>query len=124
MEKGKCGSPWWQAVPFDWEKKKDAGENAERIARIAIILDKKILSGLKGNSLLDQIKVFKEAGAPNLQGAIPKYAKEKRQTLVDAVELYEKGVWATDKGEDWEESKCEDFDFEGIDSDTSDNDAE
>jgi len=59
-----------------------------QIARVTIILDKRIVSGLKGNPLLDQIKVFKEAGAPNLQGAIPK------------------------------------FDFEGIDSDTSDNDAE
>jgi len=74
--------------------------------------------------LLDQIKVFKEAGAPNLQGAIPKYANDKRQALVDAVELYEKGVWATDRAEDWEESESEEFDFEGIDSDTSDNDAE
>jgi len=33
--------------------------------------------------LLDQIKVFKEAGAPNLQGAIPKYANDKRQALGD-----------------------------------------
>ena len=102
-----------------------AQENAKRIAGITIILDKNIVSGLKGNPLLDQIKVFKEAGAPNLQGAIPKYAKDKRQALVDAVELYEKGVWTTDKDEDWEESEYEDFDFEGIvDSDTSDNDAE
>ena len=80
--------------------------------------------GLKGNSLLDQIKVFKEAGAPNLQGAIPKYAKDKRQALVYAVELHEKGVWTTDKADDWKESECEDFDFEGIDDDASDNDAE
>lgn len=74
--------------------------------------------------MLDQIKVFKEAGAPNLQGAIPKYAKDKRQALVDAVELYKKGVWAIDKAEDWEESECEDFDFEGMDSNTSDNETE
>ena len=59
-----------------------------------------------------------------MQGAIPKYANDKRQALVDAVELYEKGVWATDRAEDWEESEDEEFDFEGIDSDTSDNDAE
>jgi hypothetical protein len=101
-----------------------AQENAERIAGITIILDKNIVYGLKGNSLLDQIKVFKEAGAPNLQGAIPKYAKDKRQALVYAVELHEKGVWTTDKADDWEESECEYFDFEGIDDDASDNDAE
>ena len=45
-----------------------AQENAERIAGISIILDKNIVSGLKGSTLLDQIKIFKEAGAPNLQG--------------------------------------------------------
>ena len=38
----------------------------ERIAGTAIILDKQIVSKLKGSKLLDQIKVFKEAGAPNL----------------------------------------------------------
>ena len=106
-----------------------AQENAERIAGIAIILDKNTVSGLKGKSLLDQIKIFKDAGAPNLQGAIPKLAKDKRQALVDAVELYEKGEWVTDKAEDWEEleeSGCEEFDFEGIvdTSDSSDSDAE
>jgi hypothetical protein len=98
-----------------------AQKNAERIAGISIILDKNIVSNLKGNSLLDQIKVFKEAGAPNLQGALPKLAKDKRQALVDAVDLYEEGVWTPDKAEDWEESECEEFDFEGIvDSDSSD----
>jgi hypothetical protein len=102
-----------------------AQENADRISGISIILDKNIVSGLKGNSLLDQIKVFKAAGAPNLQSALPKLAKDKRQALVDAVELYEKGVWTTDKDEDWEESECEEFDFEGIgDSDSSDIDAD
>ena len=102
---------------------KKAEENAERIAGIAIILDKNIVSGLKGNSLLDQIKVFKEAGAPNLQGAIPKLAKDRRQALVNAVELYENGVWTINKADDWEESEYEEFDFEGIDNDSSDNDA-
>jgi hypothetical protein len=100
------------------EKRKKTQEkaqaNAKRIAGIDIILDKNIVSGLKGNPLLDQIKVFKEAGAPNLQGAIPKYAKDKRQALVDEVKLHEKGVWDIDKAEDWAESECEDFDFEGI----------
>jgi len=69
------------------EKRKKAQEkaqaNAEWIAGVTIILDKRIVSGLKGNPLLDQIKVFKEAGAPNLQGAIPKYANDKRQALGD-----------------------------------------
>ena len=82
-----------------------------------------LVSNLKGNHLLDQIKVFKDAGAPNLQGPIPKYADEKRQALVDAVELYKEGVWVTDRAEDWK-SDGEDFDFEGVDNDTSDTDSD
>jgi hypothetical protein len=84
------------------KKQEKAQENAERIAGIAIILDKGIVSNLKGKHLLDQIKIFKEAGAPNLQGSIPKRADDKRQALVDAVELYEGGIWVTDRAEDWE----------------------
>ncbi len=94
-------------------------KNAEQIAGIAIILDKGILSNLKGNHLLDQIKIFKEAGAPNLHGSIPKLANNKRRALVDAVKLYEEGLWIIDKAENWE-SDGEDFGFEDIDNTTSD----
>jgi len=45
---------------------------------------KGIVSNVKGNHLLDQIKIFKEAGAPNLHSSIPKLANDKRQALVDA----------------------------------------
>src|SRR6266511_3844414 len=48
------------------KRQEQVQKNAERIAGIAIILDKGILSNFKGNHLLDQIKIFKEAGAPNL----------------------------------------------------------
>ena len=98
-------------------------KNAEQIAGIAIILDKKIVSNLKGNHLLDQIKIFKEAGAPNLQGSIPKLANDKRQALVDAVKLYEEGLWVIDKAENWE-SDGKDFGFEDIDNTTSDTDSD
>ena len=60
--------------------------------------------------------------SPNLQGAIPKYANDKRQALVNAVELFEKGVWATGRAEDWED-KDEEFDFEGIEDESSDTDS-
>jgi len=73
-------------------------KNAEQIAGIAIILDKKIVSNLKGNHLLDQIKIFKEAGAPNLH-SIPKLANDKRQAFVDAVKLYEEGLWIIDRAD-------------------------
>ena len=105
------------------KKRQDqAQKNAEQIAGIAIILDKEIVSNLKGNSLMDQIKIFKEAGAPNLQ-QIPKLANDKRQALVDAVELYEKGVWVTGRAEDWE-SESEEFCFEDIDNNISDTDSD
>ena len=92
-------------------------KNAEWIAGIAIILDKTIVSNLKGNHFLDQIKIFKEAGASNLYGSIPKLANDKRQALVDAVKLFEKGLWVIDRAEDWE-SDSKDFSFEDIDNDT------
>ena len=107
-----------------WKKRQEqAQKNAEQIARITIILDGEIVSNLKGNHLLDQIKIFKEAGAPNLQGSIPKLANDKRQALVDAVKLYEEGLWVIDKAENWE-SDGEDFGFEDIDNTTSDTDSD
>ena len=74
------------------KRQEQVQKNAERIAGIAIILDEEIVSNLKGNHLLDQIKIFKEAGAPNLHSSIPKLANDKRQALFDAVRLYEKGL--------------------------------
>jgi hypothetical protein len=105
------------------KRQEQVQKNAERIAGIAIILDKGIVSNLKGNHLLDQIKIFKDAGAPNLHGSIPKLANDKRRALVDAVKLYEKGLWVIDRAEDWE-SDGEDFGFEDINNATSDTDSE
>ena len=104
------------------KRQEQVQKNAERIAGIAIILDKGIVSNLKGNHLLDQIKIFKDAGAPNLHGSIPKLANDKRWALVDAVELYEKGLWVIDRAE-YCESDGEDFGFEDIDNATSDTDS-
>jgi hypothetical protein len=40
------------------------------------------------------LKLFKNAGAPNLQkGALPTKAGLIRQALVDAIELYTNGIW-------------------------------
>ena len=42
----------------------------------------------------DQLKLFKNAGAPNLQkGRLPTKADLIRQALVDAIELYINGTW-------------------------------
>ncbi len=70
--------------------------------------------------LLDQIKIFKEAGTLNLQGCIPKLANDKRQALVDVVKLYERVI---DKAENWK-SDGKDFGFEDIDNTTSDTDSD
>ena len=105
------------------KRQEQVQKNAERIAGITIILDKEIVSNLKGTHLLDQIKVFKEAGAPNLHSSIPKLANDKRQALVDAVKLYEEGLWVIDKAENWE-SDGEDFGFEDIDNTASDTDSD
>ncbi len=95
-----------------WKKRQEqAQKNAEQIARITIILDGEIVSNLKGNHLLDQIKVFKEASASNLYGSILKLTNDKKQTLVDAVKLYEEDLWVIDKAENWE-SDSEDFGFD------------
>ena len=98
-------------------------KDAERIAGVAIILDKEVVSNLKGKHLLDQIKIFKEASALNLQNNIPKLANDKRQALVNAVELHEKGVWITGREEDWE-SEHEEFDFGDMDNDPSSTDTD
>ena len=103
------------------KRQEQTQKNAERIAGIAIILDKEIVSNLKGNHLLDQIRIFKEAGAPNLCGSIPKLANNKRQALIDAVKLYEEGLWVIDRAEDWSDGEdfgCEDIDNAPTSSDT------
>jgi hypothetical protein len=82
-----------------------------------------LLPPSQGNHLLDQIKIFKEAGAPNLHGSIPKLANDKRQALVDAVKLYEEGLWVIDKAENWE-SDGKDFGSEDTDNTTSDTDSD
>ena len=105
-------------------RQKKAQENAARIAGIAIILDKRIVSALKGNALNDQIRVFQKAGAPNLEQKLPKKADDKRKALESAVEMYEKGEWKIDGGDlsdAWEPSGEEEFDFGGIDSEESEN---
>jgi len=49
-------------------------------------------------------------------------ANDKRQVLVNAVELYKKGEWVTGRAEDWKSD--EEFGFEGIDDDASDIDSD
>src|SRR6266568_3860256 len=48
----------------------------------------------KRQQLKLQLKVFKNAGAPNLvTGKLPTLVAEIQQTLLDAIDLYHKGEW-------------------------------
>jgi len=55
---------------------------------------------------------------------ISKYTNDKRKALIYTVELYKKGVWTTGRAEEWEEGEGEEFGFEAIDNDTTDDDTE
>ena len=65
------------------------------------------------------MKLFKNAGAPNLQkGALPTKADLMRQALVDAIELYTNGTWKlTDEETETDITDCsgeEDEDEENL----------
>ena len=75
-------------------REKNAKATAERMAKMNLILDKEKAQKLKGVDLKDQLKLFKNAGAPILQkGALPTKADAGRQALVDAIELHTNGTW-------------------------------
>src|SRR6266508_1970176 len=75
-------------------RERNAKANAERIAKLDLILDKDKIPGLKGQYLKDQLKLFKNAGAPNLQtGNQPTLVADIRKTLLDAIDLYVEGTW-------------------------------
>ena len=84
-------------------RQQNAKANAERIAELDLILDKEKAQKLKGQALKDQLKLFKSAGAPNLQkGALPTKADFVRQALVDAIELHTSGTWKLESDEEIE----------------------
>jgi len=75
-------------------RERNAKETAERIAQLELIFDKEKIPGLKGVALKDQLKLFKNAGAPNLQkGALPTKVDNIRKALIDAIDLHTNGTW-------------------------------
>ena len=65
-----------------------------RLLQSDLILDKEKIPGLKGQHLKDQLKLFKNAGAPNLQiGKHPTRDADIRKTLLDTIDLYVGGIW-------------------------------
>jgi hypothetical protein len=59
-----------------------------------LILDKEKVTSLKGQSLKDQLKVFKLAEAPNLKGITANSkVNDIRAGLSKAIDLYKSGEW-------------------------------
>ena len=89
-------------------QEQNAKANAERIAELDLIFEKEKIPGLKGVALKDQLKLFKNAGAPNLkQGALPTKVGDIRKALMDAIDLHINGTWKLVPDED---SETEDMD--------------
>ena len=76
------------------KREKTARDKAERLAGLALLLNKEEVMKLRGARLGDQLKLFKLARAPNLvDRALPTIANEKREALSEAVDLYLNGKW-------------------------------
>jgi hypothetical protein len=90
-----------------------SNENKVRLEGIQLILDKEKIAGLKGQTLKDQLKVYKAAGAPNLQTMKQTTrVDEIRQGMKIAIDLLNKGEWnvnqdtedeGSDSGEEFED---------------------
>jgi len=73
-------------------------ERDERIAATNLVLDKEKVSELKGIHLKDQVRMFKDHGAPNLVSVrLPHLVAEMRQALCVAIDLYKIGEWLIDE---------------------------
>jgi hypothetical protein len=99
------------------QRKQKADATAQRIAGISLILDKEKITALKGQSLKDQLKVFKLAEAPNLKGITASTkVNDIRAGLSKAIDLYKSGEWkihndgALDESESGEEFDMPDDD--------------
>lgn len=93
------------------KRNQNAKKTADRIAGLDLILDKKKIANLRGESLKDQLKLFKLAEAPNLIGVRqPTLVADIRKALSDAVDLHQSGEWLVGSEEESEGSDTEDED--------------
>ena len=77
-----------------------------------LVFDKEEASGLKGVALKDQLRLFKNAGAPNLkQPPLPTKADDIHKALTDAIDLHTNGAWRLVQDE---ECECESIDLEEV----------
>jgi len=100
-----------QAKKEKW--KQNAAATAQHIAEISLILDKEKITVLKGQSLKDQLKVFKLAKAPNLKGITANSkVNDIRAGLSKAIDLYKSGEWKIQNDGALDESESgEEFDM-------------
>jgi hypothetical protein len=97
---------------------RNAKATAERIAQLELVFDKEKVPGLKGMSLKDQLRLFKNAGAPNLQkGPMPVKVADIRKALLDAIDLHTNGTWKLVQDE---ESETEHTNLSGEEGDEED----
>ena len=102
-------------------RERNAKANAEQIAKLDLILDKEKIPGLKGQHLKDQLKLFKNAGAPNLQiGKQPTLIADIRKTFLDAIDLYVGGIWKLIGDEESDGDEAEYSENDVIDDDDDD----
>ena len=91
-------------------RERNAKATAERIAQLNLNFNREEIPGLRGVSLKDQLKLFKNAGAPNLmQGPLPTIVADIRNALIDAIDLHINGTWKLIQSE---EGDIENLDIE------------
>jgi hypothetical protein len=91
-------------------------ERNARIAKVALIFDKDVIDGLKGQKLTDQIAAFALAGAPLPRAKDRKIADDKRKAIKKVIDKFKSGDWSL-KGPQEEESSTEEYDDDSEDPD-------
>ena len=83
-----------------------------------LVYDKEKVPNLKGVALKDQLRLFKNAGAPNLkQTPLSTRVGDIRKALTDAIDLHSNGAWKLVQDE---ESEFESTDFKEEEEDEED----
>jgi hypothetical protein len=86
-----------------------------------LVFDKEKVPELKGTSLKDKLRLFKSAGAPNLQKRpMPIKVADIHKALVDAIDLQTNGTWKLVQDEESETEHTNLSEEEGDEEDEED----
>jgi len=95
----------------------NAKATAERLVQLDIILDEEVAKALKGQNLKDQVKLFRNAGAPNMQQrALLTRVADMRNALLAAITLHAEGIWKPGNDKDSDDESIEDSEEQDEDS--------